>query len=766
MRLSLFVSSTSPARLLGGASARATSSFVGLRWAHALGVCAALTACTTGTQPMLPDVYLVVDSGGFDAGTDGGSDPDPTVDTCRDPGGTVGQACVNDDDCDDGCYCNGSEACNAGTCGAGSDPCGDTIGCTDDACLEETNTCFHMPNSARCQNGMACDGFEQCDRLRDCLPGAPLYCNDENACTVDSCDDSMGCVYTPRDLDRDGYIAGTCGGDDCDDDPRYGTEIFPGAPEVCDNRRDDNCDGRRDFSDASCRPMNDTCALASVIPARTGTYSGSTAGLAANYTFGCMTGLASDAVFRFTLTEAHDVRITVSGSAGAGVSLRDFASCASGPELKCSGASPPSVLSRSLPAGDYAILVRTPTPGAFDISLAVTDPTPVPAFDVCGPATERITASGTYTGRFEEASDDYRLSCHSSGSWRDAAYRIVLDAPADLVLSARTSGAPFGSSAYVSLVTDCVSATGTLQCAVGGTAEIRRRGVPAGTYYVLVESSAADATAWTLNVTITSPPAPRAVGDACTSAVSIPFMTLGDGSTRGTGSASLATAELDSGTSCGGSTAGNRDVFFSFTLTEPRDVTLSTSAGTSFHYAELQNTCGAAPAEPRCRSGASPVAQSWRSLPAGTYYVAVATGIVSGTVSVTVDTRTATMIPPNDRCAGGITLTNGASRTDTLVGFADDLVGCSGSGFPDSFYTFTLDASRRVIISAATLAGAGRLYLTLRNTCTAAPAVTGGCVNGAGSATINTVLPAGTYSLEVEMSTAEATDFSLSFVTI
>ena len=57
----------------------------------------------------------------------------------------VADACVNDDDCADGLFCNGDEKCEDQVCVAGTDPCtGDTP-----ECVEETDTCVE----AGCQEG-------------------------------------------------------------------------------------------------------------------------------------------------------------------------------------------------------------------------------------------------------------------------------------------------------------------------------------------------------------------------------------------------------------------------------------------------------------------------------------------------------------------------------------------------------------------------------------------------------------------------------------
>ncbi len=66
-------------------------------------------------------------------------------------------------------------------------------------------------------------------------------CDDGDDCTVDSCDESAdACVHEPRDDDGDGYASELCGGDDCDDTD---ADVSPGATEICEGSRDENCDG-------------------------------------------------------------------------------------------------------------------------------------------------------------------------------------------------------------------------------------------------------------------------------------------------------------------------------------------------------------------------------------------------------------------------------------------------------------------------------------------------------------------------------------------
>jgi hypothetical protein len=119
--------------------------------------------------------------------------------------------------------------------------------------------CLH---DSDCKNGLVCDGQERC-MDGACVPGEPLICSDGNDCTIDSCsEEEGGCLFTPRDLDDDGFGDATCGGADCDDTRN---DVFPGAPGSCNEGEDLNCTGTPDLDDdqdghvdADC-PGGDDC---------------------------------------------------------------------------------------------------------------------------------------------------------------------------------------------------------------------------------------------------------------------------------------------------------------------------------------------------------------------------------------------------------------------------------------------------------------------------------------------------------------------------
>jgi len=169
-----------------------------------------------------------------------------TVDVCDE----IGDVCENvaiDANCDDGQFCNGAETCDPlNDCIAGSVPnCEDGVGCTTDACDETNDLCTHAADDALCNNGLYCDGVEQCDPTDDCEPGIVPDCSDTYDCTVDICDeigdtcvnDATACVCGDNEIGP---------GEDCD--PPSST---PGG-EICDNLIDDDGDGAIDCEDEDC----------------------------------------------------------------------------------------------------------------------------------------------------------------------------------------------------------------------------------------------------------------------------------------------------------------------------------------------------------------------------------------------------------------------------------------------------------------------------------------------------------------------------------
>jgi hypothetical protein len=541
--------------------------------------------------------------------------------------------------------------------------------------------------------------------------------------------------------------------------------VFPGATEICDNRRDDDCDGSRDYNDTDCIPTNDTCDVATVLTLGPmgGTFSGATTGLSHNYAVGCGTGSGPDAVFRFTLTEMRDVRISAT-AAGASIALRAFDQCASGPDEKCNTGTPPTLIRRSLPAGEYAVIVTTTSAQPFDLSVRLSDPTVPPPVDVCNDTTTLIPITGgTVTGRFEEVEDDYSLSCNSFAA-RDAVYAFEIPVGQVKDLRATASVTSSGwSEAYIALTTDCGNRSAEMICETDTTTTtIERRDLGPGRYYLVVEPSSEDATDYTLMVTLTDPPV-RIPGDVCSMPLDVTPAAIPGMRSQMVDVVRLDPL-LDARPSCGPVGFG-RDAVFTFTLAAPQDITLTVN-GSGTLYGAMMTACGMPASESGCwTTSTGTLARTYRALPAGTYYFVVQTTSTFGTLTANLDVRAPTAIPLNDRCPG-IPITSPTTRTDTTVAFGSEvnLTACgAGTGAPDAFYSFTLAARSRVIVNISRGSG-GTIHSALQSTCGATTTILCGTSSGT-SSNITTTLDPGTYYLVVETPSSAEADFTLDFVT-
>ena len=115
--------------------------------------------------------------------------------------------------------------------------CDDSNDCTVETC-DETKGCVSVPGDASCTDGDACTVGDAC-KGGACLPGAATACDDGNPCTDDSCDKTQGCVYAANLLSCSDGDACTVG------DACKGGACLPGAATACDDGNpctDDSCD--------------------------------------------------------------------------------------------------------------------------------------------------------------------------------------------------------------------------------------------------------------------------------------------------------------------------------------------------------------------------------------------------------------------------------------------------------------------------------------------------------------------------------------------
>ncbi|MBW1810093.1 MAG: hypothetical protein JRJ87_17990, partial [Deltaproteobacteria bacterium] len=132
------------------------------------------------------------------------------IGSCQTGVGCVLNPVADGTTCDNQDVCDGPDQCLGGQCqsiGPAID-CTDADPCTTDLCDPLTG-CLSppAPDGTSCTNHDPCDGEETC-RSGVCTNGAPLDCDDQNSCTIDSCVPALRCKHEPF---PDGDNCGRCG---------------------------------------------------------------------------------------------------------------------------------------------------------------------------------------------------------------------------------------------------------------------------------------------------------------------------------------------------------------------------------------------------------------------------------------------------------------------------------------------------------------------------------------------------------------------------
>lgn len=140
-----------------------------------------------------------------------------------------------------------------GTCSSDA-LCDDNNACTDDSC--SAGACRNTPvqNGTSCGDSNLCNGNETCQAGRCTSSGSPS-CADGNACTTDSCQVSTGCTFTPIAGCRSCQTVGDCDDgnpctrDGCLSKGSCSNTLIPGC-STCAN--DGQCDDQNECTTDRC----------------------------------------------------------------------------------------------------------------------------------------------------------------------------------------------------------------------------------------------------------------------------------------------------------------------------------------------------------------------------------------------------------------------------------------------------------------------------------------------------------------------------------
>ena len=159
---------------------------------------------------------------------------DCTVDTCEGEGGCKHEP-MNEGECLDGDVCTIADHCEEGVCVGTPVDCNDDNPCTVDSC-DGLGGCAFENIVAVCDDGDPCTLGDICQD-GECMGSASLTCDDGNPCTDDSCGEA-GCLYEANEVGCDDGNACTSG-DVCAQGACKGSQVACDDDNLCTT---DSCD--------------------------------------------------------------------------------------------------------------------------------------------------------------------------------------------------------------------------------------------------------------------------------------------------------------------------------------------------------------------------------------------------------------------------------------------------------------------------------------------------------------------------------------------
>jgi hypothetical protein len=627
--------------------------------------------------------------------------------------------------------------------------CNDNIACTYDSCNQTVGRCLNVPDDTQCDDHLYCDGMERCVPGHGCEPGAVVSCDDGNPCQIAQCvEATKACSYVPRDVDGDGDPDAHCvAHHDCDD---LNPNVSSLHAEVCKNGIDDNCNGQVDEMPCVV-PQGDACSNAYAITGA-GTIDVSTVGAGKGFTTSCSVGdptSAQNVVVAVTVPPGPNVDLEVWATSASAVAVAIDSACAqSTSELACGAAAmATSVRARALNVapGTYYTVVTTQMPGAVEVKVNLLTPSPPPANVDCSSAASIQPKTPVAVAIVDPPSN---LGSACKAATGKLTYAVTLSATQDVLVQASTTQ---GSGAPVVGLRDptCSGDDDELGCRPGNGAQLYEHSLPAGTYVITVAATAPIDASLSVDLLPATPSPPD---QTCASP---PAATANQ-------RIAVDLSEHEDAIK-DGCDPGGPDAAYDLALAAASDVLLvGRFPGTESSAVALDLPACDAMSKLACDVESSLPRVGMRNVPAGDYRAVVTDQLgLQGSLDVLVRPTVAPTIlaaGAADTCAlpqpipaeGGF-LTGDTSTANADYGSGCDAPGVASPGAPDQVLSLTLLQPRRVVFDMEGSAYTTILDVRTGDTCPGTP-VTAGCFVGFGAqrSFLDMELPAGQYWIVID----------------
>ncbi|MEW5742884.1 MAG: hypothetical protein AB1938_28470, partial [Myxococcota bacterium] len=616
-------------------------------------------------------------------------------------------------------------------------------------CNTTTRNCVQCTSSAHCSGGTpVCDTASgscvQCLSNANCSGMRPL-CNTTSRQCV-QCLSSANCTAPTAQCET---TAGNCvqclSNANCMNPTPVCTANACGA---CTDTP--QCSPGASCAMGSCVANPESCAMPQVIPLMTGqTMVNFPADLrrATNDVDGTCSASGPELVFQLNLPAAQDVTISLAKAAGQGTSdgvlYVRTSPCASGTELGCEdstfsdGVETLTLYNQSGTLFIFAEAYTSTYAVLYDVSVVLSAPTPPPANESCS-APQALTFSGnaaTATGSLVSAANDNgatdaapTCSAEARTTGRDVVYSFTTTAAQDVEVTVTPGGGAFTPVVYLRTLANCAVGTtmAELGCSLGSTSGVTQRftNLPAGSYALWVDSTAAVNASFSLGVQLLPPTLPPA-NDTCTAPE---VLMLSSNLASTTGQTAAAANDYSAACSTGSATLG--DTVYSLvvpgTVNTPVSFVVAPTLA-SFVPSLYAGTACPVSAPLACAAGTTatqrrPVGVLLPSQAPGTVF-AVVDG-QAGNGYYRLDARVGA--PPNDTCATAVpiglsTVVVDASALETTQLSTNDFTAMGG---------FTTRYNGKDLVYSFTPATTGSFTVTVTPSPTFDPSITvlsGGC---------------------------------------